>query len=104
LPASPVESEIDGKSLSVFVAVARSCASFAGRTKQVLAQKPRIRCRQPECRREDASFMPPAWVSRIEAVVAKFGDVHDGAIAAWQLHLANYSRLWKRFCARLGQF
>jgi hypothetical protein len=100
LPASPVESEIDGKSLSVFVAVARSCASFAGRTKQVLAQIPRIRRRQSEGRREDASFMPPAWVSRIEAVVAKFGDVYDSAIAARQLHMGNYSRLWNRYlCA-----
>jgi hypothetical protein len=78
----------------VFVAIARSRASFAGRTKQVLAQKRRIRRRQSECSREDASLMPPAWVSRIEAVVAKFGDVHDRAVAAWQLHIANYSQLW----------
>jgi hypothetical protein len=87
LPIASGEFEIDAISLSVFIAIAQSRASIARRTKQFLTQALRICRHQSESGREDAGFMPPAWVSRIEAVVAKFGDVHDRARAAGQLHL-----------------
>jgi hypothetical protein len=89
MATAPVESEIDDIAFAVFVAVARSSASFAGRTKQLLAQELRICRRQSESGREYASFMPPACVSRIEAIVAKFGDVHGGPISARQFHIAD---------------
>jgi hypothetical protein len=71
----------------MFVAVARRCASFASCTEQLLAQETGICRHQSESGREDASFMPSARVTRIEAVVAKLGDVYDGALTARQLHL-----------------
>jgi hypothetical protein len=76
------EFKIDGVSLAVFVAVARRCVRFARRTKYFRTQELGIRLRQSESRRKYPSLMPPAWMSRVEAIVAKFGDVHDGALAA----------------------
>ena len=80
------EFEIDCVAIAVFVRHARYGIPFLRGPKQSTPQEPGVSLPQPQCRKEDAGLVSPAGMMRVQAIVAKLGDIDNRSGAAGQLH------------------
>ena len=78
--------KIERVTLPVLVRAPHDCLCTSGGVQQPLLKKRSFGRCKTQCGEENASFKFTFGMSGIEAVIAQFGDIHDGAIWVRKSH------------------